>query len=128
MFVWTALDAATQANGCVKVVPGSHRHGLFSQRGHTLSNDSLQMIRADENAVDVEVAAGESILMHNWLVHSSGNNPTGDSRLAFSANYVDARTRMLDPVPIIQPENVESPASKPGWTPEVLFGGHRSEF
>src|SRR5580698_2424187 len=28
--VWTALDPATKANGCVQVIPGSHRHGLIN--------------------------------------------------------------------------------------------------
>src|SRR5207237_5228782 len=28
--VWTALDPATIANGCVEVIPGSHKFGLIN--------------------------------------------------------------------------------------------------
>merc|ERR1711964_39405 len=41
IFVWTALDDATCENGCVQVVPGSHRLGLLSRRGHTLSVENI---------------------------------------------------------------------------------------
>ena len=106
VFVWTAIDEATRANGCVKVVPGSHKHGILSRRGHTLSPEVLEMLSIEANGVDVEVKPGESIMMHNWLVHSSGTNPTGVPRRAFSVNYMDARTRVLDPKPTVQPEGI----------------------
>merc|ERR1712083_670661 len=113
IFVWTAIDAATKENGCVQVVPKSHKLGLLSRRGHTLSDESLTKHKVDERAVDVEVPRGESVLMHNFLIHRSGLNPTTSSRRAFSVNYTDGRTRMSDPRPIIQPEN--RPASLVGF-------------
>merc|ERR1719343_149206 len=113
IFVWTAIDDATKDNGCVQVVPGSHKLGLLSRRGHTLSAENIAKHKVEECAVHVEVARGESVLMHNFLVHRSGVNPTNASRRAFSVNYTDVRTRMLDPRPIIQPEN--RPASMVGF-------------
>ena len=85
----------------------------------------------DENAVDVEVRAGESVLMHNWLVHSSGTNPSDKARKAFSVNYLDARTRVLDPLPRIMPENVPSPAGgtmPQGFRFQALFGGAQAAY
>lgn len=104
IFVWTAFDDATCANGCVEVVPGSHRLGLLSRRGHTLSVASLEEQRVESRKVPVEVARGESILMHNYLIHRSGVNPTEKPRRAFSVNYADGRTKVLDPKPVVQPE------------------------
>ncbi len=37
--VWTALDAATISNGCVQIIPGSHRLGLLSAHGHTITQE-----------------------------------------------------------------------------------------
>src|SRR6266702_3430829 len=35
--LWTAIDPATRANGCVQIVPGSHHLGLLSEFGHTIT-------------------------------------------------------------------------------------------
>eukprot|EP00927_Polykrikos_kofoidii_P073833 TRINITY_DN69853_c0_g1_i1.p1 TRINITY_DN69853_c0_g1~~TRINITY_DN69853_c0_g1_i1.p1 ORF type:complete len:324 (+),score=38.61 TRINITY_DN69853_c0_g1_i1:114-1085(+) len=104
IFTWTAIDDSTQNNGCVKVVPGSHRLGLLSRRGHTLSPARLLDLDVENRAVNVEVQAGETVLMHNFLIHSSGVNPTGTSRRALSVNYADGRTRLQDPPRVVQPE------------------------
>ena len=120
-FVWTALEDATRANGCVHVIPGTHALGLLSKRGHTLSAGALARVGGAAAAVPVEVKAGESVLMHNWLVHASGTNTTGTSRLAFSVNYCDARTRVLDPKPIVQPENRVGALGEPGMAFPVVF-------
>ena len=61
--VWTALDPATRANGCVQVVPGSHRLGLLSAHGHTISAE--HEARHCQQVEHLELAAGESVLLHN---------------------------------------------------------------
>ncbi len=40
--IWMALDDATVANGCVEVIPGSHRLGLLTQQGSTLSEQGAR--------------------------------------------------------------------------------------
>jgi phytanoyl-CoA hydroxylase len=90
--VWTALDAATKANGCVQIIPGSHRLGLLSAYGHVLSDANIERHCRSECVVDLELAAGEVALLHNWLIHRSGINRTDRPRRAFSCCYLDART------------------------------------
>lgn len=90
--VWTALDPATVANGCVKVFPGTHRLGLVSKFGHTLSEENLARHCPEEKAVHVELEPGEAFVMHNWLIHGSGINNTDIPRRGFSVCYMDART------------------------------------
>ena len=109
IFVWTALDDATRENGCIQVVPGSHRLGLLSRRGHTVSQANLEAHHVEERRVDMEVQRGHSVLIHNFLLHRSGTNPTAKPRRAFSVNYADGRTRVLDPKPIVQPEGRTGP-------------------
>ena len=98
-FVWLALTPATAANGAVQVVRGSHRLGLLSARGHTLSDADIARVcdAPDADVVTVELQPGEAFLCHNWTVHRSGVNTTDAPRRGFSANFVDSRTRVCDP-------------------------------
>lgn len=91
--VWTALDSATRANGCMQVIPGSHRLGLLSDRGHTLTPEQEAEHCRDERSAYLEAEAGEAILLHNYLLHRSGVNGTDLPRRAFSVVYMDAATR-----------------------------------
>jgi hypothetical protein len=93
--VWTALDPATKANGCVQVIPGTHRLGLLSKRGHTLSAEHEKQYCPDEKIVYLELKAGEVVLLHNWLIHRSDVNKTDISRRGFSVCYMDGRTRSV---------------------------------
>ena len=101
-FVWLALSAATAENGAVEVVRGSHRLGLLSQRGHTLSPGHVERLvegAAAGDVVKVLLRPGQAFLAHNWLIHRSGTNTTGQARRGFSVNFIDARTRVLSPKP-----------------------------
>lgn len=94
--VWTALDPATRANGCVKVIPGSHQLGLLSAQGHTITPEQEARHCGADKQVYLELQPGEAVLLHNWILHGSDVNPTGGARRAFSVCYMDARTRSLD--------------------------------
>jgi ectoine hydroxylase-related dioxygenase (phytanoyl-CoA dioxygenase family) len=101
-FVWLALTEASAENGAVEVVRGSHKRGLLSQRGHTLSAELVERLVegcAAEDRVQVLLKPGQAFLCHNWTIHRSGTNVTGTARRGFSCNYIDARTRVLDPKP-----------------------------
>ncbi len=91
--VWTALDPATIANGCVQVVPGTHKHLINpSHPSGFITPEQARQFCPEDKAVYIELAAGESVLLHNWLVHRSDVNRTGIPRRAFSVCYMDART------------------------------------
>ena len=57
-FVWLALSPATRENGAVQVVRGSHRRGLLSRRGHTLSAAHVKELVDEVRGVGVGVGAG----------------------------------------------------------------------
>jgi hypothetical protein len=101
LFVWIALTEATRANGAVQVVRGSHRLGLLSRRGHTLSAADVERVVGGGEVVDVELAPGDAFFCHNFTVHRSGTNSTDAARRGFSVNFVDSRTRVLDPKPAL---------------------------
>ena len=91
--LWTALDPATIANGCVEVIPGSHRLGLLSDRGHTITEEQVREHCPREKVVFLELKPGETVLLHNWLLHSSNVNRTDVSRRGFSVCYMHGKTR-----------------------------------
>jgi len=92
--VWTALDPATKANGCVEAIPGSHRNGLVNPEHPSgfLSEAQAAEYCPSEKVVYLELAPGEVVLLHNWLLHSSDVNRTPVSRRGFSVCYMDANT------------------------------------
>ncbi|MBI4220062.1 MAG: phytanoyl-CoA dioxygenase family protein [Chloroflexi bacterium] len=92
--VWTALDPATVANGCVQVIPGSHKLGILNPTHHSafLTDEQAKQHAPKDKIVFLELKAGEVALLHNWLLHSSDKNNTDIPRRAFSVSYMDART------------------------------------
>lgn len=93
--IWTALDDAPTDGGCLEFVPGSHRAGLATALGGVVPPAQVAAAEAEGRAIAVPVAAGESLLIHNWVWHRSGRNRPGQRRLAFSACYMSAATRCL---------------------------------
>lgn len=90
--LWTAMDPATIENGCVQVVPGSHRHGLINPTHPSgfLSKAQSAAICTPDRIVHVELEPGEVVLLHNYLLHASDVNRSAQSRRAFSVCYMDA--------------------------------------
>ena len=95
--IWTALDPATRANGCVQVIPGRHKLGLLSERGHTITPGQERRYCPEEKSVYLEARPGEVYALHNLLLHRSVINTTGTPRRAFSVCYMDAATRHVGP-------------------------------
>ena len=92
--IWTALDPATVANGCVQIVAGAH-HRLInpSNQSGFLEDHQIAELLQDAKIIHLELAAGECVLLHNYLPHASEINTTEIPRRAFSVCYMDAATR-----------------------------------
>lgn len=66
--IWTALDDATKANGCMEIVPRTHKHGQIGV-GHVITADEEARYVPPGSSIFVELKAGESIAFHNALLH-----------------------------------------------------------
>jgi phytanoyl-CoA hydroxylase len=89
--VWSPLNQANRSNGCLAVVPGSHRQDLLS---HCFQADSNQYGIPEEvvdglgRAVVLEMEPGSVLLMHQRTVHGSLENCTTDQlRTSFDLRY-----------------------------------------
>jgi hypothetical protein len=91
--IWTALDPATVANGCVQLIPGSHK-ALINPDHPSGFLEARHVREYCENKpfTYLELEPGEVALLHNWTLHRSDVNRTDISRRAFSVCYMDART------------------------------------
>ena len=89
--IWTALDATSVANGCLQIIPGSHK-SMIPENGDLLSPEERAIHAPDEKRLYLEMEMGEVVLLHNWTLHRSEVNTTNRPRRAFSVCYVDAAT------------------------------------
>lgn len=91
--IWTTLDDATLDNGCVRVIPGSHRAVLNpDDPSGFLTDEMAEEFDARDDVVPLAMEAGEVVLLHNHLLHTSSINRTNVPRRAISVCYMDART------------------------------------
>lgn len=99
--VWVALDPASSANGCLQVLPGSHRLGRLDhiQRGDQMGIEPRRLAAVQERfpAIDCEVAPGSAILFDSLLVHGSRPNRSDRPRRSFIMCYCAASTEELVP-------------------------------
>lgn len=93
MSVWLPLQDANERNGCMWMVPGSHRWGLrefetveYGQCRRKLTAEEY----ASEHAVPVPVSAGSMVLFNAYTWHHSKGNFTDGIRRAFIVSYQEA--------------------------------------
>lgn len=90
---WVALTDSTPANGCLRLLPGTHlRDYEHLQRPHQDNLLGLGLNALGEfdmgTAVDVELQAGEMSFHHANIVHGSNPNTTSTPRIGFAIRYV----------------------------------------
>lgn len=94
---WIALTPSYRANGCMRVIPGSHTKGSLD---HVNLRDDFNLLERGERvssvdesqAVDVVLKAGEMSLHQSTLVHGSNPNLSDEARIGFIVRYVTSRT------------------------------------
>lgn len=96
---WVALTPSKRMNGCLRVIPGSHKQGQVPHnetfdRDSVLSRGQEIEVDVDENdAVDLELNPGEFSLHHTMLVHGSAANPSDIRRCGIAVRYIATRVR-----------------------------------
>ncbi|MEZ5666947.1 MAG: phytanoyl-CoA dioxygenase family protein [Alphaproteobacteria bacterium] len=92
--VWIAVDASTTENGCLRVLPGSHRpRKLFHHQRNDDPTLSLnqQLVDAEapeERAVDIVLAPGQMSLHDVYLAHGSEANRSGRPRRGMTLRFM----------------------------------------
>jgi len=109
--IWLGLTNATVENGCLRVVPRSHRLGMLSHRSrqthHDLASSSMsgpepgsvagedhdpsvepaKLAEGLDAPFDVVMEAGEMSFHHPLALHGSNPNASAEPRIGLSATY-----------------------------------------
>lgn len=99
--VWIAIDDASIENGCLWIIPGSHKPGYMMPRVDNHSNEYADVDTIDvsgykeEEIIPVEVKSGTVVFFHGYLLHSSKRNKTTDNfRTALVNHYMSAESML----------------------------------
>ncbi|ACU03915.1 MULTISPECIES: phytanoyl-CoA dioxygenase family protein [Pedobacter] len=90
----TALDDTDRGNGCLWLIPGSHKEGQIRvyQNENQKKSQSEIIVKADDSlAIPMEMKAGDALLFNCWMLHKSDGNmsESRDRRILF-LRYADA--------------------------------------
>jgi len=98
--VWLALSDASEASGCMHMIPGSHTSG--QQQHHTTQDKNNVLLSGQTvtnldttNAVVTSLAAGQASLHHGWTLHSSKPNTSDDRRIGLNIQYIRPEVRQI---------------------------------
>jgi phytanoyl-CoA hydroxylase len=97
--LWLAIDHSTPDNGCMRVIPGTHRSELHALRerddvDNVLGSESDTEV--DESlAVDLVLAPGDVEVHHPGIMHASNANLSPHRRCGLTIRYIPTSTRIV---------------------------------
>ncbi|EFC36636.1 predicted protein [Naegleria gruberi] len=121
---WFALEDATTKNGCLYVLPGSHKWGcvkrwertpIEKENGSVEYEMKMRVEKPDllpyttemdydhDKYISVEAKKGTLIILHGYLLHKSFENTSEKSREAYTLHILDS-SRPLSKKSWIQPK------------------------
>jgi len=113
------LDDATLENGCLHVVPGSHRWNLLPKvdlMGKKEDMDSIKSVLSEEQKANFKptpifLKAGECSFHHSLTLHGSFPNTSDRPRRSVVLNYMKPDTRSASTQPIMPNAPVIAPGA-----------------
>ena len=105
--VWLALEPSTRANGCLRVIPGSHQGQVLHDHLHEDRNDLTLNQRLapqtfdESTAVDLELQPGQMSLHDVYMIHGAAANRSTQRRTGVALRYMPSTSvfeRHLRPV------------------------------
>uniref|UniRef100_A0A3B1JPN5 Phytanoyl-CoA dioxygenase, peroxisomal n=1 Tax=Astyanax mexicanus TaxID=7994 RepID=A0A3B1JPN5_ASTMX len=99
---WTAMEKVNRQNGCLVVLPGSHKGTLQEHDYPEWEGGVNKMYHGVRNydpnhpRMHVEMEKGDTLFFHPLLIHGSGMNQTQGFRKAISCHYASADCYYID--------------------------------
>jgi len=104
--VWLAVDESSPENGCMRLVPGSHKEGLKSkgltpaefekhvQQVHKGAAKSLFEVEESKIA-DICLHPGDISIHHPSIIHGSNANTSSKRRCGLTIRYIPTSTQIV---------------------------------
>ena len=92
----TALEDTDEENGCLRIIPASHKQGQAALENSINKETKAQQVSIDlevdeSRAVPMPMKAGETLIFHCWTLHQSQGNFSKDrDRRILFMRYADA--------------------------------------
>lgn len=86
--VWTAVHAATAANGAMRFIPGSQSEALPHRRDQ-MSDHHVRCYPDESKAVLTELPAGGVVIFTFNTAHATGANGTDNLRAGFALHFAN---------------------------------------
>ncbi|MFQ6006161.1 MAG: phytanoyl-CoA dioxygenase family protein [Woeseia sp.] len=99
-----AVETATKANGCLQLIPGSHRFGRMRYVDTQCFESRVKHAKETLGLVHCEMDAGDAVFFHCNTLHGSSSNETDTSRLMLFASYNAVSNQ---PIPGAQGDNAD---------------------
>jgi len=94
-----AVTDCTEANGCLRVIPGSHKWGLLDhedtrdQKSILTRGQRITAAMDTSETVPIVLKAGQAMIFHNSLVHASEPNRTDGRRIVCLMTFCPPETK-----------------------------------
>jgi ectoine hydroxylase-related dioxygenase (phytanoyl-CoA dioxygenase family) len=98
---WIAFTPSTRENGCMRVVPGSHRDQIahkdtFHEHNLLSRGQEIEVSVDEADAVDIELEPGQMSLHHVRIIHGSNPNRSAGRRVGYAIRYIPTDVRQLN--------------------------------
>nr|XP_051677485.1 phytanoyl-CoA dioxygenase, peroxisomal isoform X3 [Oryctolagus cuniculus] len=99
---WTAMEHIDRNNGCLVVLPGTHKGPLKPhdypqwEGGVNIMYHGIQDYEKNNARVHLVMEKGDTVFFHPLLIHGSGQNRTQGFRKAISCHYASADCHYID--------------------------------
>ncbi len=99
--LWLAVDDATPENGCMRVIPGSHREELREMKTNSsvvsvLGSQIDPQLVDETKAVDCILNKGDVSVHHPNIIHGSNANTSPNRRCGLTIRYIPTHTKILN--------------------------------
>lgn len=99
--VWLAIDRSTRENGCMRVLPGSHKNNFselgdrYAEAEYERNSFALQLKDVDDSdAVYFELEPGECSLHDARIVHGATANTSPMRRCGYTMRYLPTSVKV----------------------------------
>ena len=84
---WTAISRTFIENGCIWVLPRSHRSGVYPHVRNEQERSTDAVLEDETGALPLEMAPGQVAVFSSLLLHKSGPNTSSEVRRGYVPQY-----------------------------------------